>query len=132
MNDTVALLLLLLPPATKLGQGYVFTRVCDSVHRGGLPQCILGYSPPRPEAGNPPPRTRPPGPEAGTPGPDTHPGTSPPPAQCMLGDNGNKRAVHILLECNLLGFFCSIILTHAGLPSAEPLFEQLNFVGTIE
>ena len=26
--------LLLLPPATKLGQGYVFTRVCDSVHRG--------------------------------------------------------------------------------------------------
>ena len=26
-----------LPPATKLGQGYVFTRVCDSVHReGGL------------------------------------------------------------------------------------------------
>ena len=22
-----------LPPATKLGQGYVFTRVCDSVHR---------------------------------------------------------------------------------------------------
>ena len=25
---------LYLPPATKLGQGYVFTRVCDSVHRG--------------------------------------------------------------------------------------------------
>ena len=24
----------LLPPAMKLGQGYVFTRVCDSVHRG--------------------------------------------------------------------------------------------------
>ena len=23
-----------LPPATKLGQGYVFTGVCDSVHRG--------------------------------------------------------------------------------------------------
>ena len=23
-----------LPPATKLGQGYVFTPVCDSVHRG--------------------------------------------------------------------------------------------------
>ena len=35
----------LLPPATKLGQGYVFTRVCDSVHRGGLPQCMLGYPP---------------------------------------------------------------------------------------
>ena len=25
---------LYLPPATKLGQGYVFTCVCDSVHRG--------------------------------------------------------------------------------------------------
>ena len=24
-----------LPPATKLGQGYVFTTVCDSVHGGG-------------------------------------------------------------------------------------------------
>ena len=35
---------LLLPPATKLGQGYIFTGVCDSVHReGGLPQCMLGY-----------------------------------------------------------------------------------------
>ena len=28
----------LLPPATKLGQGYIFTGVCDSVHRGG---CLL-------------------------------------------------------------------------------------------
>ena len=26
----------LLPPATKFGQGYVFTGVCDSVHRGGV------------------------------------------------------------------------------------------------
>ena len=26
---------LLLPPATKLGQGYIFTGVCDSVHGGG-------------------------------------------------------------------------------------------------
>ena len=33
-----------LPPAMKLGQGYVFTHVCDSVHRGGLPQCMLGYT----------------------------------------------------------------------------------------
>ena len=23
-----------------------FTRVCDSVHVGGLPQCMLGYHPP--------------------------------------------------------------------------------------
>ena len=25
-----------LPPATKLGQGYIFTGLCDSVHRGGV------------------------------------------------------------------------------------------------
>ena len=29
-----------LPPATKLGQGYIFTGVCDSVHRGGA--CVVG------------------------------------------------------------------------------------------
>ena len=34
-----------LPPATKLGQGYVFTRVCDSVHRGDVPACIAGGIP---------------------------------------------------------------------------------------
>ena len=30
----------------KLGQGYVFTRVCDSVHRfcPRLPHCMLGYT----------------------------------------------------------------------------------------
>ena len=27
--------ILLLPPGTKLGQGYIFTGVCDSVHRRG-------------------------------------------------------------------------------------------------
>ena len=55
---------ILLPPATKLGQGYVFTGVCDSVHRGGLPQCMLGYPPEQtplqsrhpPEADTPLPR----------------------------------------------------------------------------
>ena len=68
-----------LPPATKLGQGSVFTRVCDSVHGGrvGLPHCMLGYtdSPQGPETGTPPPpnqrqahplpppREDPPGPE---------------------------------------------------------------------
>ena len=28
-------------------EGYVITPVCHSVHRGGLPQCILGYHAPR-------------------------------------------------------------------------------------
>ena len=32
----------LLPSATKLGQGYVFTGVCDSVHRGGVHGCCGG------------------------------------------------------------------------------------------
>ena len=35
-----------LPPAMKLGQGYVFTRVCDSVHMGGgIPACLAGGIP---------------------------------------------------------------------------------------
>ena len=63
---------LLLPPANEVCEGYVFTCVCHSVHRGGgLPQSMLGYHTPTP------PGTRhPPGP--GTPlGPGTHlgPGT---------------------------------------------------------
>ena len=77
-----------LPPATKLGQGYVFTGVCDSVNGGGcLPQRMLGY----------PPGSRHP------PTADTPPGAdTPTPAQSMLGDTVNARAVHILLECNLV------------------------------
>ena len=38
----------LLPPATKLGQGYVFTRVCDSVpwrRVCAIPACIAGNIP---------------------------------------------------------------------------------------
>ena len=65
--------LLYLPAATKLGQGNVFTGVCDSVHGGGmsLPQCILGYTPAGadPPGADPlPPRSRHP-PGADTPGP---------------------------------------------------------------
>ena len=54
----------LLPPATKLGQGYVFTRVCDSVHRlGGYPSMHRGRPPSKadplarrpPWQGDPPP-----------------------------------------------------------------------------
>ena len=35
------LMLHFLPPAMKLGQGYVFTHVCDSVHRGMVSQHAL-------------------------------------------------------------------------------------------
>ena len=43
----------MLPAATKLGQGNVFTGVCDSVHMGGLQQ---GEPPSRetPRQGEPP------------------------------------------------------------------------------
>ena len=73
------------PPSTKLVQSYVFTRVCDSVHGvGGLLHCMLGY----------------------TSQDQAPPGADAPPAQCMLGDTVNERAVCILLECILayIGF----------------------------
>ena len=53
----IAFVDLSLPPATKLGQGYVFTGVCDSVNRGCLPQYMLGYHTPsgsRPPGADPP------------------------------------------------------------------------------
>ena len=37
------------------------------------------------------------------------------PAQCMLGDTGNKQAVHILLECNLVTHpFCYVFVHRWG------------------
>ena len=103
----------LLPPATKLGQGYVFTGVCDSVHRGGV--CISAcWDTTSPPWGQTPPRSRhPPGADTPRsrhpPGADTPPQeqTPPPPVQSMLGDTVNARAVRILLECNLVPIACN-------------------------
>ena len=64
-----------LPPVCE---DYVFTPLCHSVHMGGVSSSV--------HAG------------IDTPGADT----PPPPAQCMLGDKDNKRAVRILLECILV------------------------------
>ena len=63
----------------------IFSEACvkNSVHRGDLPHCMLGYPTPRIKGRHPPE-------------PDI------PPGQCMWGDTGNKRAVRILLECNLV------------------------------
>ena len=84
-----------------------------SVHRGVSAPLHVGIHPhPRNQrqAPSPPPQ----GLEAGTPSPDQRqarsdqrqappPGADTPhPVQCMLGDTGNKRAVRILLECNLV------------------------------
>ena len=115
----------LLPAATKLGQGNVFTGVCDSVHRGGLPQCMLGYHPPPqtkpPREQTPPPGTRPPWEQTPPPGADTPhpPGSRPPlsrhtpqeqtpspPEQTPPGSRRhhtvNERPVRILLKCILV------------------------------
>ena len=102
----------LLLPATKLGQGYVFTGVCHSVNRGGvcLSTCWDTYpgsrhpppeqTPPqsRPPWSRHPPRSRHP------PGADTPPSRHPPGADIpprMLGDTV------ILLECNLVLYIFS-------------------------
>ena len=62
-----------LPSATKLGQGYVFTGVCDSVHGG---EYLTRYIPPRTSQVPPGTRYTPPGPGTHPPlGPGTPPGT---------------------------------------------------------
>ena len=104
----------LLPPATKLGQGYVFTGACDSVNRGrGVHHTPRSRHPPRadppeqtppleqtPRSRHPPeqtPQSRPPWSKHP---PSRHP--HPPLAVSMLSDTVNARAVRILLECNLV------------------------------
>ena len=87
---------------------------------GGLPQCMLGYTPPQVWAWRPPWvwAWSPPGCWPGDPpwpDPSTSPGGGPgdpPPTRplnfppgCGTVNTGNKRAVHILLEC-ILVFFC--------------------------
>ena len=83
---------LFLPPANEVWGKVIFSEACvkNSVHRRGLPQCMLGYHP------HPPPGTRhPPPPGAGTPwdqappprnrhplGPGTPPGPSTPSRPC--------------------------------------------------
>ena len=61
----------LLPPANEVCEGYVFTCVCHSIHRGGVcpSACWNAHPhPPGPKASTPQDqRQAPPGPEAGTP-----------------------------------------------------------------
>ena len=103
-------------PQRSCGQGYVFTRVCDSVHRGGLwrtppdqadtpdqgePPQDQG-EPPWDQADTPPgTRENPPGPMR-TPPPryqaDTPPGR-------RLQHTVNERPVRILLECIVPTYF---------------------------
>ena len=91
-----------LPAATKLGQGNVFTGVCDSVHGGCLPQCMLGY-PTTPRSRHPPLSRHPLGadmpPGAGTPleqtcppRADMPPGADMPPPQSRHATPGSRHA----------------------------------------
>ena len=88
---------LLLPPATKLGQGNIFTGICDSVHRGGSASVHAGI-PPQDQAGTSQDQAPPPQHQA-------HP-----PEQSILGDMVNEWAVCILLECNLVSLFSHALL----------------------
>ena len=105
----------LLPPATKLGQGYVFTGVCDSVNRGGG-----GTShPPAPGADTTPlgadtPRSR-------HPRADTPPGADPP------GADTPARAVRILLDCNLVYLFIyrCLVLVIFKLKLSKPIILEI-------
>ena len=87
-------------PQRSCGQGYVFTRVCDSVNRGGLRRTLLG-----------PRRTPPPGPRRTPPAPGRPPGTKENPPPCTRQTppppeeqqhTVNERPVCILLECILV------------------------------
>ena len=91
-------------PQRSCGQGYVFTRVCDSVHRGGLQAGPPGRENPPSGRENPPrPGRHPPGQADTPPGQGRHPtpGPSPPPAR-RLQHTVNDRPVRILLECILV------------------------------
>ena len=120
----------LLPAATKFGQGNGFTGVCDSVNRGGSASMHAGIHPPgadTPLEQTHPPReqtplgTDPPGsrhpPWSRQPPWSRHPPEQTPlppradtPPKSRLRHTVNERPVRILLECILVKqyFFCFI------------------------
>ena len=96
-------------PQRSCGQGYVFTHVCDSVHRGGL---RAGRTPPGrenplarrpPWQEDPPARRTPPSRENPPPGRRHHP-----PWGSRYQHTVNERPVRILLECILVFTIFSI------------------------
>ena len=121
-NNTSYVESMLLPAATKLGQGNVFTGVCDSVHRRGSASVHAGMPDPpweqtpllgaEPPLGADPPRSRHPLPRPGPPGPGTHPprpGTPPDQAPPSLPGSRrqhtvNERPVRTIPECILVSY----------------------------
>ena len=102
-----------LPSATKLRRLGFYTYLSVILFTGGLPQCMLGYQPPRtrhsPEQTLPPeqtPRSRPLlGPGTPHPGPGTlpppGPGTPPRQQTATVGDGTHPTGMH---SCCLLNF----------------------------
>ena len=109
----------LLPPATKLGQGYVFTGVCDSVNRG---RGGTSHPPPGPGSSrHHPPGSRHPPPEQTSPQSRHPPGADPP------GADTPTRAVRILLECNLIYLFIyrCLVLVIFKLKLSKPIILEI-------
>ena len=77
--NTIYLMRSFLPPATKFGQGYVFTGMCDSVHGGGGGGSASVHAGIPPWEQTPPPRSRPPPRPGRPPLEQTPPGRHPPP-----------------------------------------------------
>ena len=111
---------------------YVFTRVCQSFCSQGASASVHAGIPPEEQTPPPPPPSG-----AEIPG-SRH--TSPPreqtpprsrhlPAQSMLGDTVNARAVRILLECNLVQSVTAHML--GGSIRLLPLLHELQYLWTI-
>ena len=121
----------------------MFSQACvkNSVHRGGLPQCMLGYTPlgrhPRPWADTPwadTPMARHP-PWADTPPGKTPPSQTqpPPPSRRLL-----LRMVRILLECVLVTIilgshllFTFIIFLYSNLPNRSAVPNSQGYSVTL-
>ena len=147
---------LFLPPANEVWGKVTFSVACvkNSIHGGGLPQCMLGYHTPLgpgtplpqgpgtpPDRQGTPPDQAPPSrhpPDQAPPRADP-PDQVPPPAQCMLGDTVNECAVCILLECNLVSYvvekpggcidnltYCNVKF-HSFFKSYLDILNQFNF-----
>ena len=91
-NAFLLLILFNYRPQQSCGQGYVFIRVCDSVHRGGcLPQCMHPWEQTPPRSRHPPQSRH-------------HPPGSRHPPESRLQHTVNERPVRILLECILVNY----------------------------
>ena len=106
-----------LPAATKLGQGNIFTPVCDSVNGGGSASVHAGMHPPS--------RQNPTSRQADSPAGRPAPGRQTPPGTV------NARLVRILLECILVpieigsGMVLPLLITNGNFKEFNKVYENL-------